>query len=67
MNGTSEHALKAARAIANYCTTRFPTDSPPHEMLDVPYFAEKVQQAIDAALAERDAQRPAKARKGAKP
>lgn len=26
----SEHALEAARACCNYCTTRFPTDTPPH-------------------------------------
>lgn len=46
----SHHALAAARSIANYCKTRFPCDMPPHELIDVPWFAEKIQKAIDAAL-----------------
>ena len=42
-------AMAAAQSIANYCLTRFPCDTPPHPMLDVPWFAEKVQKAIDEA------------------
>lgn len=53
---TTRQALEAARSIANYCLSRFPCDTPPNEMLDVPWFAEKVQAAIDAArLAEAPA------------
>lgn len=54
MPDPSQHALDAARPIADYCSTRFPTDAPPWDGLDVPWFAEKVQQAIDAATADRD-------------
>lgn len=43
-------AVECATAIANYCLTRFPCDSPPHPMLDVPWFAEKIQQCIDEAI-----------------
>lgn len=42
-------AVECAIAIANYCLTRFPCDTPPHLMLDVPWFAEKVQKCIDEA------------------
>jgi hypothetical protein len=45
-------AKAAARSIANYCSTRFPTSEPPDDMLDVPWFAEKVQKAIDEAVAD---------------
>lgn len=47
-----DHATRAAVSIANYCAGRFPTDPPPDEMLDVPWFAEKVRAAIDAATAD---------------
>lgn len=43
------HAIAAARSIVGYCLTRFPCDTPPDPRLDLPWFAEKVQQAIDAA------------------
>lgn len=49
MKSFSPDAMAAARSIANYCLTRFPTDTPPHDMLDVPWFAEAVQKAIDRA------------------
>ncbi len=55
----SKEALKAGQAIANYCLTRFPSDTPPSELIDVPWFAEKVQIAIDAAIAEREPKRGA--------
>lgn len=42
-------AVECAIAIANYCLTRFPCDTPPHPMLDVPWFAEQVQKCIDEA------------------
>lgn len=42
-------AAECAIAIAEYCLTRFPCDQPPHQMIDVPYFAEKVQRCIDEA------------------
>jgi hypothetical protein len=46
----SDAAVECARIIANYCTTRFPGDTPPSELLDVPWFAEKVQKYIDQAF-----------------
>lgn len=55
MKGFSSYAIEAARGIANYCSTRFPTDTPPSAMLDVPWFSEKVQIAIDAAAAAEKA------------
>lgn len=42
-------ALQAAESIMNYCRTRFPCDTPPHPMLDLPWLAEKIQRAIDMA------------------
>ena len=42
-------AVECAVGIANYCMTRFPCDTPPHPMLDVPWFAEQVQKCIDEA------------------
>jgi hypothetical protein len=45
----SNLAVECAAQIANYCLTRFPCDSPPHPMLDIPWFAEKVQRCIDDA------------------
>ena len=42
-------AAECAKSIANYCLTRFPCDQPPHPLLDVPWFAEKVQLCIDEA------------------
>ena len=45
-------AVECATSIANYCSTRFPCDTPPHPMLDVPYFTEKVQRCIDEACQE---------------
>lgn len=42
-------AVECAMTIAEYCTGRFPSEQPPHPMLDVPYFAEKVQRCIDDA------------------
>jgi len=40
-------ATDAARSIANYCSARFQVDSEP--LLDLPWFAEAVQKAIDRA------------------
>lgn len=48
-NPPSHLAVECAVSIANYCLTRFPCDAPPHPMLDVPWFAEKVQRCIDEA------------------
>ncbi len=45
----SNLAVECAVSIANYCLTRFPCDTPPHPMLDVPWFAEKVQRCIEEA------------------
>jgi hypothetical protein len=48
-NPPSLLAVECATSIANYCLTRFPCDTPPHPMLDIPWFAEKVQRCIDEA------------------
>ena len=50
-NVPCDAAVECAKSIANYCTTRFPTDTPPHPIVDVPWFAEKVQACIDEAAA----------------
>jgi len=42
-------AVECARSIAEYCLTRFPCEQGPHPMLDIPWFAEKVQACIDEA------------------
>lgn len=49
----SEQAVKVAESICNYCSTRFPTDSPPDRMLDGQWFAEKVQIAIGEASGQQ--------------
>jgi len=48
----SEHAIDAARSICNYCCGRFPGGPRPNDLLDLPWMAEKIQLAIDAALEE---------------
>ncbi len=42
----SIHAQKAAESIASYCSVPFQAD-------DIQWFAERIQLAIDAALADR--------------
>lgn len=52
MKVPSNLAFECADSIMNYCLTRFPCDTPPHPMLDRPWFAEKVQLAIEACTTE---------------
>jgi hypothetical protein len=49
----SNEAFEAADSICNYCSTRFPTDQPVCDLLDKPWFAEKVQIAIDKVVTEK--------------
>ena len=45
-------AFDAARSIGNFVSTRFPCpEAPVCELLDIPWFAERVQQAIDESTA----------------
>ena len=48
MQAFSQSALNAAESMCHYCWTRFPGEVPPCESLDKPWFAEKVQAAIDS-------------------
>lgn len=55
MNPPSILAHEAAISIGQYCSTRFQvagTDNDVHPMLDIPWFAEAVQKAIDEGAAE---------------
>ena len=53
MKPPSALAHEAAVRIGNYCSTRFHvsgTDSDVHPMLDIPWFAEAIQKAIDEGM-----------------
>ena len=55
MNPPSILAHEAAISIGHYCSTRFQvagTDQDVHPMLDIPWFAEAIQKAIDEGAAE---------------